>query len=276
MCNILQNARQRSGAPKLPILLRGVACGCAKLQPLADYLGTDSLPVRAWLVKPLRIAGLNNLAMFLQNSPAMNRRLDIVQCDPEVPAGAFADLLAEWQIPFCLHRPDLGEPLPDTADAVIVLGGRMGVHDEALHPFLGSLKAQLKRLLCAETPSLGLCLGGQLLADVLGGVVSSNRCSEKGLVEISLNASGTADPLFAGAGRSFQAFQWHNARTARSVKNWSANSLVEGRLIISCQRGCWGISSPSPAGPSVDTLTFENHFRQRRRTDQAKRPRSRS
>jgi len=140
----------------------------------------------------------------------MNRRLEIIQSDPEVPAGVFADLLAGWQVPFRIHRADLAESLPEDPAAVVVLGGRMGICDEALHPFLVPLKAKVKRLACTETPLLGLCLGGQLLADAIGGVVSSDRCGEKGLVEVRLNDSGPADPLFAGLGKSFQAFQWHN------------------------------------------------------------------
>jgi GMP synthase-like glutamine amidotransferase len=86
----------------------------------------------------------------------------------------------------------------------------MGVHDEMLHPFLRPLKDCLRRMLANRTPLLGICLGGQLLADVAGGVVSSNRCGEKGLVEVTLTAAGAADPLFAGVGPCFRAFQWHN------------------------------------------------------------------
>lgn len=72
------------------------------------------------------------------------------------------------------------------------------------------LKEFLRRMLANRTPLLGICLGGQLLADVAGGVVSSNRCGEKGLVEVALTEAGIADPLFAGFRRCFRAFQWHN------------------------------------------------------------------
>ncbi len=68
----------------------------------------------------------------------------------------------------------------------------------------------MSRLLATGTPLLGICLGGQLLAEVAGGAVSSNRCGEKGLVEIELTAGGRADPLLAGIDDRFQAFQWHN------------------------------------------------------------------
>lgn len=140
----------------------------------------------------------------------MPKQVDIIQNDPSVPPGVFLELLTGWQVPFRLCRPDLGESLPDTSDAVIVLGGTMGVHDDRAHPFLRLLKGWLAQAQADDTPLLGICLGGQLLADVTGGVVSSNRCGEKGLAEVVLTDAGAADRLFAGIEQRFPAFQWHN------------------------------------------------------------------
>lgn len=136
--------------------------------------------------------------------------LHIIQSDPEVPAGVIAELLSEWQVSFRTVRTDLGEALPDASDAVIVLGGAMGVHDEDRHPFLRPLKQFMRERLAAGMPLLGTCLGGQLLAEVAGGTVSSNSRGEKGLVEIALTGSAAADPLFKGIDSRFRAFQWHN------------------------------------------------------------------
>jgi len=90
----------------------------------------------------------------------MTQPVDIIQNDPEVPAGVFAELLAEWQVPMRILRPDLGEPLPASAAAVIVLGGVMGVHDEAQHRFLRAVKEFIGRMLAGGTPLFGICLGG--------------------------------------------------------------------------------------------------------------------
>lgn len=140
----------------------------------------------------------------------MLKQVEIIQSDPKVPAGVFTELLTEWQVPFRILRPDLGESLPATADAVIVLGGVMGVHDETQYPFLRAVKGCMREMLAGGTPLFGICLGGQLLADVAGAVVSSDRRGERGLVEVELTVAGAADPLFAGIAQRFRAFQWHN------------------------------------------------------------------
>jgi GMP synthase-like glutamine amidotransferase len=140
----------------------------------------------------------------------MHGFVDIIQNDPEVPAGVFAELLREWRVPFRVFRADLGEALPVVTEALIVLGGTMGVHDEARHPFLNAVKVAMRRALADGTPLFGICLGGQLLADLAGGVVTSGGCGEKGVVTVSLTAAGTNDPLFAGVAAEFPVFQWHD------------------------------------------------------------------
>jgi GMP synthase-like glutamine amidotransferase len=136
--------------------------------------------------------------------------LHIIQNDPKVPAGVFGEILAEKDVPYRTVLPYAGEALPAGAAAIIVLGGYMGVHDEALYPFLRPLKGFMCEAVAAGTPLLGVCLGGQLLAEAAGGTVKSNHRSEKGLVPVTLTPAGSVDPLFAGVPRNFAAFAWHN------------------------------------------------------------------
>jgi GMP synthase-like glutamine amidotransferase len=135
-----------------------------------------------------------------------------IQNDHEVPLGAFAGYLAEAGTPHAVVHPYRGEVLPqiNEASAVIVLGGAMGVHDTGPHPFLVDLKIFVKKCVAAKVPLLGVCLGGQLLADVLGGSVSAGTCGEKGTLTVSLTPEGMSDPLFAGVPEEFVTFQWHN------------------------------------------------------------------
>lgn len=136
----------------------------------------------------------------------------IVQNDPAVPAGRFARLLDDWQVPWKIWRPDLGQAPPEFAalKGAIVLGGYMGVHDQARYPYLATVKTFMADLLTRDIPQLGICLGGQLLAAVLGGEVRAGVGGERGCRSLLLTAAGQTDPLFAGLPPAFAVFQWHH------------------------------------------------------------------
>jgi len=142
-----------------------------------------------------------------------HKMLTIIQNDPEVTLGAFAGYLAEAGIPYTTIHPYRGDKLPPAGDApaVIVLGGAMGVHDTDRHPFLVALKGFIRECVANNVPFLGTCLGGQLLADVLGAPVTiRSPFKERGTLPVCLTAAGLADPLFAGVPEEFVTFQWHD------------------------------------------------------------------
>jgi GMP synthase-like glutamine amidotransferase len=105
-----------------------------------------------------------------------------------------------------------GARLPEDAQgyqAVIVMGGPMGVYDEAEYPFLRDEHRFLRRVLGQDVPLLGICLGSQLLAKALGARVYRNPQKEIGWYTVDLTPAGAADPLFAGLTSSVPVFQWH-------------------------------------------------------------------
>lgn len=136
----------------------------------------------------------------------------VVQNDTECPAGFYGELLIRWTVPHGYWHPYAGEVEPSLEPwrGVIVLGGFPGVHDEARYPFLSVVKNFMSRLIEARIPCLGICLGGQLLAQVMGGRVHARRFGEKGCRHIALTDAGGKDPLFAGLPAYFPVFQWHN------------------------------------------------------------------
>lgn len=104
-----------------------------------------------------------------------------------------------------------GEPLPslDDTDWLIVLGGSMSVNDASEFPWLVEEKRFLRDAIDAGKIIVGICLGAQLLADVLGGHVGKNRLPEIGWHPVTLTGDGAASPLFAGFPERFDAFHWH-------------------------------------------------------------------
>lgn len=137
----------------------------------------------------------------------------MVQNDPQCPPGACSELLTLAGHPFRTLAGYSREPFPDPAalTGVIVLGGEMGVHDTRQFPYLARVMTFMTECVEAGTPLLGICLGGQLLAQVCGGSVSSpSSCGEKGICQVTLNQEGISDPLFRGLPSPFVTFQLHN------------------------------------------------------------------
>jgi GMP synthase-like glutamine amidotransferase len=112
---------------------------------------------------------------------------------------------------FTACRLDRGEPLPslDAFDWLVIMGGPMSVHDEALYPWLADEKKLIEGAVKARKRVLGVCLGAQLLADVLGARVYRNRHKEIGWFPVRLTTQASASGLFADFPPSFTAFHWH-------------------------------------------------------------------
>jgi GMP synthase-like glutamine amidotransferase len=100
-------------------------------------------------------------------------------------------------------------PAGPDPDWLIVMGGPMGVHDEAEFPWLRAEKAALKAALDRGAAVLGVCLGAQLMAHVLGAEVKPNGQKEIGWFPVGLSDAAKA----AWTGRvfpeRFTPFHWH-------------------------------------------------------------------
>jgi GMP synthase (glutamine-hydrolysing) len=106
------------------------------------------------------------------------------------------------------YRGDLYPSRTDIA-GVISLGGSMHANDDERHPWIPKECALLRECVLEGMPSLGICLGGQLMARGLGGRVEKNEIMELGWFPIHLNAAGKSDPIMASAGSSPTVYHWH-------------------------------------------------------------------
>lgn len=104
-----------------------------------------------------------------------------------------------------------GEAPPHSSafDALIVMGGPMNIYEYGRHPWLRAEKALIRSALDAGRRVLGVCLGAQLLADVLGGPVTRNAESEIGWFPLRLTEAGRRSDLLADLPERFTAFHWH-------------------------------------------------------------------
>ena len=123
--------------------------------------------------------------------------------------GVFAEAVDAGGHELVGWRPPDGPP-PDGADALIVLGGAMDVHQEDEHPWLRDEKRVLATLLESGMPALGVCLGAELLAELAGGRVVKVAPPEIGWYEVELTPAAAADPLLSTLPPRFSSFQWHS------------------------------------------------------------------
>ena len=99
-------------------------------------------------------------------------------------------------------------PEPESFAMLVVMGGPMGIYDDTLYPWLASEKKFLKSVIEADKPVLGICLGAQLLADVLGAEVRANKEKEIGWFPV-VRADAVPEKLNEILPRMQTVFHWH-------------------------------------------------------------------
>jgi GMP synthase (glutamine-hydrolysing) len=105
--------------------------------------------------------------------------------------------------------PEEGLPGPGDVDMLVVLGGPMSVHDESTHPWLVPEKALIRSAMKSGVSVLGICLGGQLVADALGARVVRNGEPEIGWFPVRLTEAGRGATVLGALSEEFEALHWH-------------------------------------------------------------------
>jgi GMP synthase-like glutamine amidotransferase len=171
-------------------------------------------------------------------------------------AELFAPLVAESG-----HRLDewsfgWGTPPPrplDGYDAVFVFGGFMHPDQDDVYPWFHDELDWLRTLLEGPVPTLGICLGSELLARAAGAWVGQLAVPEIGWDEVELTDAGTADAVFSTLPRRFDGLLWHHY----------AHDLPEGAVALAHSaaslqafrlgEACWGVQfHPEVTEPQLE------------------------
>jgi len=123
----------------------------------------------------------------------------VVQNTPRGGPGRFGDWLAEDGLVLDVVHAYGGAALPRRLAhrAVMVLGGGYLPDDDVRAPWLAPTRALVAQALEQGAPVLGICLGGQLLAQVAGGTVEGRRGEpEFGSTPLTVRPEAEADPVF--------------------------------------------------------------------------------
>ena len=100
-------------------------------------------------------------------------------------------------------------PACEDIDFLVVLGGPMDADDEAASPWLHTEKHFIASCIATGHGVLGICLGAQIVAEVLGGRVRRNPEREIGWYSVCKTAVGESEQLFAEWPESLVVGQWH-------------------------------------------------------------------
>lgn len=136
----------------------------------------------------------------------------VIENDPEDSVARLGQWLTEAGVDLHELRPYRGEAVPETLDGyagLIVLGGYQ--HTYRPEPWFGAVEALLRKAVRYRTPTLGICLGGQLLATAHGGTVEASPSGpEIGPKLVARRDAAEHDPLFARVPFAPDVLQWHS------------------------------------------------------------------
>jgi GMP synthase-like glutamine amidotransferase len=138
-------------------------------------------------------------------------KIHYLQHEPDEGPGGVAAWAAERGHAIAGSRLFAGDAVPglEGVDLLVVLGGGMNANDTERHPWLQAERRLIGEAVDAGRRVLGICLGAQLLADVLGGRVRRNPQPEIGWFPVRKTPQGEGVPLFAGFPAAAEVFHWH-------------------------------------------------------------------
>ena len=136
----------------------------------------------------------------------------MVQPEVDDPPYLFGRWLEEAGATLEVCHPYAGEAVPSLQGyaGLLILGGAMSANDDDVLTWIGSIKELVRDAVAEDVPTLGVCLGHQLMAAALGGRVAPNpRGQQVGLIELGWTEQAARDPLFGGLATPRRGVHWN-------------------------------------------------------------------
>ena len=144
-------------------------------------------------------------------NPAPKRVLVLQHADPEHP-GLILEALRNVGAQVKTIRTDLAQPAPPSLDAyagLIIMGGPQSVYEEEKFPYLRPEKQLARQAIDNNIPLLGVCLGSQVIADVLGSEVHPGPAPEIGWKPVRRSEQAANNPILSALPETFTPLHWH-------------------------------------------------------------------
>ena len=183
----------------------------------------------------------------------------MIEHDPSDPVLRLGDWLTAGRrrahrLPPARRRSDPGVDLTGY-DALISMGGEMGARDDDIAPWLPATRRLLATAVRTATPTLGVCLGGQLLAAATGGTVRKGPDGpEIGAYLTAKRDAAMSDPLFADLPMTPDVMQYHYDVVSIPAAGRRAVAVLDGLSEPGLAAGTGRLGTAVPPG---------NHRRER-------------
>ncbi len=168
-------------------------------------------------------------------------RVHFLQHVPFETPGILTEVLGrQAQISFTRFFANEPLPSPTDLDLLVVMGGPMSVHDESHFDWLKPEKRFIEQVIKKGKRVLGICLGGQMIAEVLGARVFKGPHREIGWFEIQRATEISGSSLGRFWPEKITAFHWHgemfeipagSLRLASSAACENQGFVLEDRVI---------------------------------------------
>lgn len=127
--------------------------------------------------------------------------------------------LNSFEVTKTLMFQDEDLPEHDDYDWLVVMGGPMNIYDHKNYPWLVREKSFIKTAIDYGKLVIGLCLGGQLIADVIGGEVTKNSQLEIGWFPLHFKAQAKSASFFSFLPEEPTVFHWHGDTFSKLPEN---------------------------------------------------------